>query len=76
MSHYPESRSVTSLPWFPYFLSLAAEKIDLDKVDLNKLRVKQLRKIMQERGLTCEGCLEKGDFIRTIEESLGRREEL
>jgi hypothetical protein len=37
-------------------------------VDLTKLRVKQLKAIINERGATCSGCLEKQDFINKIKE--------
>lgn len=29
-----------------------------------KMRVKQLKKILSERGVTCRGCIEKRDFIK------------
>ena len=30
------------------------------KEDVTKLRVKQLKSILADRGVTCDGCLEKG----------------
>ncbi|CAI5727802.1 unnamed protein product [Peronospora effusa] len=34
--------------------------------DYSKMRVKQLRKILGERGVECIGCVEKADFIAKI----------
>jgi len=41
---------------------------DLKTVDLKKLRVRDLRKILDGWGETCEGCIEKTDFVNRIEE--------
>ena len=52
--------------------------IDLKTVDLKKLKVRDLKKILSDWDERCEGCLEKSDFIRRIEElkPLYAREEL
>ncbi|GFG35969.1 hypothetical protein Cfor_02933 [Coptotermes formosanus] len=42
--------------------------IDLRTVDLKKLKVRDLRKILSDWDETCEGCIEKLDFISRIEE--------
>lgn len=42
------------------------EQIDFS--DLSKLRVKHLKKQLMDWGETCEGCLEKSEFIKKIEE--------
>lgn len=42
--------------------------IDLKTVDLKKLKVRDLRKILSDWDETCEGCIEKPDFIARIEE--------
>lgn len=42
--------------------------IDLRTVDLKKLKVRDLRKILSDWDETCEGCIEKLDFIAKIEE--------
>jgi len=48
---------------------LAYEKqIDFKNVDLKKLKVKQLKKILSDWEENCDGCLEKADYIRRIEE--------
>lgn len=42
--------------------------IDLKTVDLKKLKVRELKKILSDWDEKCEGCLEKTDFIKRIEE--------
>jgi len=44
------------------------KQIDFSTVDLKKLKVKDLKKILSEWDEACDGCLEKADFIRRIEE--------
>lgn len=61
------------------FLFLYLEKtIDLKTVDLKKLKVRELKKILADWDERCDGCLEKTDFIKRIEElkPLHSREEL
>lgn len=55
------------------FLCLSEKpKAPRDWANLNydKMRVKELREILSEWGAKCEGCNEKGDFIRLIKELL------
>lgn len=42
--------------------------IDLKTVDLKKLKVRDLKKILSDWDERCEGCIEKSDYIRRIEE--------
>jgi len=42
--------------------------IDLKTVDLKKLKVRDLKKILNDWDENCEGCIEKSDFIKRIEE--------
>ncbi|CAL1276650.1 unnamed protein product [Larinioides sclopetarius] len=42
--------------------------IDLKTVDLKKLKVRDLKKILSDWDERCEGCIEKADFIKRIEE--------
>lgn len=42
--------------------------IDLKTVDLKKLKVADLRRLLKERGVACEGCFEKAEFIKKAEE--------
>jgi len=44
------------------------KQIDLNTVDLKKLKVRDLKKILSDWDETCDGCLEKPDFIKRIEE--------
>lgn len=44
------------------------KEIDLNSVDLKKLKVRDLRKILNDWDETCDGCIEKTDFIKRIEE--------
>jgi hypothetical protein len=50
------------------------KEIDLNTVDLNKLKVKELRKVMDEKNIACIGCAEKADFIRAIKKFMGKDE--
>ena len=49
-----------------YFIS--DKTIDIKSVDLKKLKVRDLRKILSEWDEACDGCIEKADFIKRIEE--------
>ena len=40
--------------------------MDLTKESVEKLRVKQLKAILRRWGETCEGCLEKKDYVDLI----------
>lgn len=44
------------------------KQIDLKNVDLKKLKVRDLKKILNDWDEVCDGCLEKTDFIKRIEE--------
>ncbi|TDG45066.1 hypothetical protein AWZ03_008491 [Drosophila navojoa] len=44
------------------------KQIDLNNVDLKKLKVRDLKKILNDWDESCDGCLEKTDFIKRIEE--------
>ncbi|XP_055607247.1 mesencephalic astrocyte-derived neurotrophic factor homolog [Uranotaenia lowii] len=44
------------------------KQIDVNSVDLKKLKVKDLKKILSDWDEACDGCLEKTDFIKKIEE--------
>lgn len=46
------------------------EAVKIDKnMDYDKLRVKALKKVLRDRGVTCEGCLEKTDFVKRCKET-------
>ena len=55
---------IQKLNWI-YFVE---KQIDLKSVDLKKLKVRDLKKILSDWDEGCDGCLEKGDFIKRIEE--------
>lgn len=42
--------------------------IDVNSVDLKKLKVKDLKKILSDWDESCDGCLEKTDYIKRIDE--------
>ncbi|XP_076231907.1 mesencephalic astrocyte-derived neurotrophic factor [Calliopsis andreniformis] len=44
------------------------KQIDINTVDLKKLKVRDLKKILGDWDETCDGCIEKTDFIKRIEE--------
>ncbi|XP_051174358.1 mesencephalic astrocyte-derived neurotrophic factor homolog isoform X2 [Leptopilina boulardi] len=44
------------------------KQIDLNTVDLKKLKVRDLKKILNDWDESCNGCIEKSDFIHRIEE--------
>eukprot|EP00123_Amoebidium_parasiticum_P019430 comp25310_c0_seq1/m.46987 comp25310_c0_seq1/g.46987 ORF comp25310_c0_seq1/g.46987 comp25310_c0_seq1/m.46987 type:complete len:174 (-) comp25310_c0_seq1:134-655(-) len=52
------------------------KKIDINTVDLNKLKVKDLKKILMNWGEACDGCVEKPDFIKRINELKSKHTEL
>ena len=41
----------------------------MEKKDLTKLRVKQLKKILDERGVDYKGLLEKNEFVKKVQET-------
>lgn len=47
---------------------LTDKTIDLKTVDLKKLKVRDLKKILSDWDEVCEGCIEKTDFIKRIQE--------
>jgi len=44
------------------------KQIDLTNVDLKKLKVRDLKKILNDWDESCNDCLEKGDYIKLIEQ--------
>ena len=41
----------------------------MEKQDLSKLRVKQLKRILADRGVECKGCVEKEEFIKKVQDT-------
>jgi len=61
--------------WLNEFYSgkKCAEAIVVDATtDFGKLKVSQLKSILQARGVVCKDCVEKGDYVRTIQELVGK----
>lgn len=48
--------------------------IDLKTVDLKKLKVADLKRILKERGESCDNCFEKSEFIKKVEQIKSREE--
>lgn len=61
----------------PQICELQYEKeLDWKNINLKKMRVKELKNILGKWGESCNGCLEKSDYIRKIEEVKSRHVEL
>lgn len=52
------------------------EAVDYATVDFDKLRVKELKQTLQQWGEKCDGCTEKGDFLRLIKKVLPKQIEM
>ena len=51
---------------------LAALKVEKEaggSVDYNSMRVKQLKTLLDQRGVRCSGCTEKSEFIKRCQET-------
>mmetsp|Transcript_1224 Transcript_1224/g.1270 ORF Transcript_1224/g.1270 Transcript_1224/m.1270 type:complete len:180 (-) Transcript_1224:85-624(-) len=48
---------------------LKVEKKEGEAVDYNKLRVKDLKTILDQRGVKCTGCTEKSEFVKKCAET-------
>ena len=47
----------------------APVKVEKGKTDYNSMRVKQLKSILRERGVSCDNCLEKKEFVKRCKET-------
>eukprot|EP00924_Labyrinthula_sp_SR-Ha-C_P005244 snap_masked-scaffold_1-processed-gene-25.45-mRNA-1 protein AED:0.26 eAED:0.26 QI:0/-1/0/1/-1/1/1/0/166 len=43
--------------------------VDVGNTDYSKMRVKQLKKILRDRGQECKNCLEKDEFVKLAKET-------
>lgn len=50
--------------------------IDWKNINLKKMRVKELKKILNDWGESCNGCLEKSDYVKKIESLKSKHVEL
>lgn len=48
---------------------MKVEKKEGEATDYTKLRVKQLKEILDNRGVKCTGCTEKEDFVKKCQET-------
>ena len=46
-------------------------KVEAGKTDYNALKVKDLKKILADRGVLCDGCAEKSEFVKKCVETEG-----
>jgi len=61
----------------PQICSLRYDKdIDWKTVNLKKLKVRDLKKILSDWGESCNGCLEKSEFIKKVESVKNQHVEL
>jgi PleD family two-component response regulator len=45
------------------------EKKEGQAVDYNSMRVKQLKELLDQRGVKCSGCTEKTEFVKRCQET-------
>ena len=61
-----------SLNYYTFLSILAALKVEKEaggSVDYNSMRVKQLKTLLDQRGVRCSGCTEKSEFIKRCQET-------
>jgi ARMET, C-terminal len=49
--------------------ALKVEKTEGGSVDYNSMRVKQLKTLLDQRGVRCSGCTEKSEFVKRCQET-------
>jgi len=49
--------------------ALKVEKGATGSVDYNSMRVKQLKTLLDQRGVRCSGCTEKSDYVKKCQET-------
>lgn len=58
----------TAFLYIQNIIFILDKEIDWKTVNLKKMKVKDLKKILDNWGESCEGCLEKTDYIKRVEE--------
>ena len=53
----------------PPLTALKVEKGESGSVDYNSMRVKQLKTLLDQRGVRCSGCTEKSDYVKKCQET-------
>lgn len=56
----------SDLTLFHMHFFVTAPKIDLNTVNFKKMRVKQLKGILADEGISCDGCTEKEDYVKKV----------
>ena len=51
------------------FIALKVEKKEGQSVDYNSMKVKDLKTILNQRGVSCQGCTEKAEFVKKAKET-------
>lgn len=58
------------LNYFGFIITaLKVEKTEGGSVDYNSMRVKQLKTLLDQRGVRCSGCTEKSEFVKRCQET-------
>lgn len=63
IDNFPRVSAASVLVYFCRCQIRSAIKVDKENMDYSKLRVKQLKGILADRGVDCNGCLEKSDYV-------------
>ena len=58
------------------FQSSEAPSADAEVKDFSKLRLKDLKAILAQKGISCPECLEKDDFVRKLKAASSNKKEL
>lgn len=65
-SHSIESHQITTSM---IVAALKVEKAEGGSVDYNSMKVKQLKTLLDQRGVRCSGCTEKSEFVKRCQET-------
>ena len=66
---YPISNYYFFISKYVHFSALKVEKSEGGSVDYNSMRVKQLKTLLDQRGVRCSGCTEKSEFVKRCQET-------
>ena len=50
-------------------VAIKLEKKEGESIDYNSKRVKELKAILDQRGVRCQGCTEKAEFVKKCQET-------
>lgn len=67
--HAVFSSSNINYPFCHFISALKVEKTEGGSVDYNSMRVKQLKTLLDQRGVRCSGCTEKSEFVKRCQET-------